>query len=113
MAGALIDLVHLYRRWHATVGDFPPAQARFSLEGFGQRNGFGPVRLKRWCDHHQVELFPIVSRRYHLRVTSYLSRSVFPIKNPVDLEFETSAQNAKQVEEQVARWKRAATEEGT
>jgi hypothetical protein len=78
----------IYRRRRLTAEAPSPVQVRLFPEGFGQRDGIGPMRLRPWVDRYELTLGRNFNGRYALRLCwRYLG---IQIHTPIDFEFEST-----------------------
>jgi hypothetical protein len=88
----------LRRRAIAALG--APTQVRLTTEGFAQRDGVGPGKLRPWTLHTEIRLQRVQGELYRLFITP--SRG-FPISE-VELEFELPIEQVRAVMRNLEMW---------
>ncbi len=103
LVGGLAALVVTRRR--SMKRDVPPMQARLCAAGFGQRRGFGRVRLVRWDRSHSVTLQGLPGGRYRLTIMVTGPRAMVRLQaQVVFLEFRASEAAALEIHRRIGQW---------
>jgi hypothetical protein len=97
----LVCSIQLFRRWRGTSEFGVTCHARLSPEGFGQRDGFGPVEMIPWLNIGDYELIPAGSKRHRLRIASRM-----PEGDRVSIKFACTEGQAVWLAEAIVRFRR-------
>jgi hypothetical protein len=93
----------LLRRWRRNRQDSPaPVQVRLCRQGFAQRNGIGPVRLRQWRTNNRLRLRPSGSQLY--RIVENVSFWSWSFKL-VDMEFACDPAAAQRITSRINTWR--------
>ena len=95
----------IYRRRQLSLDTPAPVQLRLFPDGFGQRDGLGPVELHPWRgDKLQFEFQQLAPHRYRIRSKRFWAwRAAL-----VNFEFQSLRHRVKQITARIDKWRRQA-----
>lgn len=107
MAAVVVAAIVLRRR--RLLADAPaPVPVRITPDGFAQRDGVGPVRLRPWWEGRHLRIKRIRDGRYRLLSYPWYSPVTLSGRH-VDFEFNASEQTAEQLRQRIDAYRTAAT----
>jgi hypothetical protein len=113
IVGAVLLVVWLigssYRRRRLLTDAPAPVQVRLFPEGFGQRDGVGPVKLRRWRANKRQLIFELVGPgRCRIRSWRHFQLVLWR-SGVIDFEFDCDAETADRIQKKIKQWRGAVT----